>query len=384
VRTAAMMELSSMAVLLLGPLVALTGSSSSSSSSVAAAVPPPPCPVATPSGFTPAAQHGWYATMPIPKPNEDQRHGVSVECCAAFCKADALCQGFEVYQPCGISDCYNFHTYNSTFTHNAGAYTFTRPRGSPAGPPAPLSCTPAPKLCDHPVILDDTKKIMPWSTNNATAGGGAGAYEYAARLAWAWFGAAPLQDSLPLWYFFGSFSVSSGKGDKWPSTPASMVDYVSRAASAWLAFTGDRTPFETQAVPLARYLLANGTTPADWRWSSMPYASSDPGALIYRGANSSRFGGCAPNVSGCRGDGIGHIVRKPPPRLHTACGSCCVHATCFLQHPAGCCCQRHAVGVNAAATHLLPSMYQSSPHRNLTKLLMRHGATPSSTTSRGT
>ena len=39
-----------------------------------------------------------------------------------------------------------------------------------------------------------------------------------------------------------------GKGDMWPSTPASMVNYVSRAASAWLAFTGDATPFETQAV----------------------------------------------------------------------------------------------------------------------------------------
>ena len=91
----------------------------------------------------------------------------------------------------------------------------------------------------------------------------------------------------------------------WPSTPASMVDYVSRAASAWLAFTGDKTPFHTQAVPLARYLLTNGTTPSSFLWASMPYASSDPGAHIYCGANSSLFGGCKPNISGCRGDGIG-------------------------------------------------------------------------------
>ena len=117
----------------------------------------------------------------------------------------------------------------------------------------------------------------------------------------------PLEEGLPLWYFYGSFTVSTRKGDPWPSTPASMVDYVSRAAAAWFAFTGDRGPFETQAAPLARYLLANGTTPKDWLWSGIPYASSDPGALIYIGANSSRFGGCEPNVSGCRGDGIGHI-----------------------------------------------------------------------------
>eukprot|EP01047_Picozoa_sp_COSAG01_P049339 COSAG01_NODE_4884_length_4653_cov_20.654370_5_plen_455_part_00 len=86
-----------------------------------------------------------------------------------------------------------------------------------------------------------------------------------------------------------------------------MVGYLARAAVVWFAFTGNRTAIETEAVPLARYLLANGTTPKDWVWPRIPYASSDPGALIYRGANSSRFGGCEANVSGCRGDGIGHI-----------------------------------------------------------------------------
>ena len=157
-----------------------------------AAPPPPPCPVSSPAGFTPLPEHGWFGTTPIPKPSENQRHGVNVACCAAFCVADPLCQGFEVYEPCGISDCYNFHDYNKTFTRNAGGYTFTRPAGSPAGPPAPKSCTPPPKpppgqdgvLCGHKVVLDDTKKILPWSADNKTAGGGPGSYEFAARLAW--------------------------------------------------------------------------------------------------------------------------------------------------------------------------------------------------------
>jgi hypothetical protein len=46
------------------------------------------------------------------------------------------------------------------------------------------------------------------------------------------------------------------------------------------------------AVPFSLYVLANGTTPPDWVWGSMPYASSDPGALVFHGANTTRFGGC--------------------------------------------------------------------------------------------
>ena len=155
----------------------------------AAPPPPPPCPVAAPAGFTAAPRHGWYETTPIPKPSEEERHGVSVACCAAFCVADAECQGFEVFKPCGISDCYNFHAYSKTnFTANTGAHTFTRPAGQPTGPPAPPHCSARGEgegvLCGHKVVLDDTKKIMPWSADNQTAGGGPGAYEHAARLAW--------------------------------------------------------------------------------------------------------------------------------------------------------------------------------------------------------
>ena len=56
-------------------------------------------------------------------------------------------------------------------------------------------------------------------------------------------------------------------------------------------------------MPLALYAIANGTTPLDagWVWGGMPYASSDPGAPYFRGANSSRFGGKG------IGDGIGVI-----------------------------------------------------------------------------
>ena len=81
------------------------------------------------------------------------------------------------------------------------------------------------------------------------------------------------------------------------------------------SITADKKPFYTQAVPLARYVLANGTTPATgYVWTSMPYASSDPGALVFCGADSARFckEGCHPPfTSGCVGDGIGTNLSHP-------------------------------------------------------------------------
>eukprot|EP01047_Picozoa_sp_COSAG01_P049338 COSAG01_NODE_4884_length_4653_cov_20.654370_4_plen_261_part_00 len=180
---------------MLGCVSFLGGLLAASHTTAARNVPPPPAPclVATPAGFTPALRRGWYQTTPIPKPSENERHGVSVTCCAAFCVADQACLGFEVYRPCGISDCYIFHAYSSeNFTLHAGAHTFTRPAGSAAGPPVPASCTPKPKpapgqngtLCGHTVVLDTARKILPWSADNKSAGAGPGSYEHAARVAW--------------------------------------------------------------------------------------------------------------------------------------------------------------------------------------------------------
>ena len=57
-----------------------------------------------------------------------------------------------------------------------------------------------------------------------------------------------------------------------------MAQYTASAAVAWFGFTGDRGPVEELAVPLSKYVLANGTTPPDYLWGSMPYASARGGA----------------------------------------------------------------------------------------------------------
>ena len=109
----------------------------------------------------------------------------------------------------------------------------------------------------------------------------------------------------PLYYFYGSYHQDTRTGKRWPSTPASMVGFMAETAAVMLAWTGSRQGVDAIAVPMADYLLHNGTTPVHWPWPSMPYASSDPGAHSYDGATSTDFGG----------DGVGDGVRTPttPP-----------------------------------------------------------------------
>jgi hypothetical protein len=282
---------------------------------LAVAAPPPPCPVAPPSGFVPAPQQGWWVdsscqNMSCAKPDISHRHGISIECCAEYCAADPDCQGFEIFQPCGISDCYAYHHIdNSTFTPHTGAHSFSwSGTRRPAVRNVSARCVPTAKLCGHPVVLDEQQKILPWSAGNVSAGGAAGAYEHSARLAWSWFDHMPTQDGYPLFFFYGSFTPSSGQGRTWPSTPASMAQYTASAATRWFAFTGDSDPVWKLAVPLSKYILANGTTPADFLWGSMPYASAKGGAETFGGVN---HGKCIEMPDGtwrgCSGDGVGHI-----------------------------------------------------------------------------
>ncbi len=62
------------------------------------------------------------------------------------------------------------------------------------------------------------------------------------------------------------------------------------------AYTGDRS-----YIDLVRHMLdhelTHGTTPADWQWAQVPYASGDPGGAEYDGAT--RW-----EAEGMRGDGL--------------------------------------------------------------------------------
>jgi len=159
-------------------------------------------------------------------------------------------------------------------------------RSPPAGPP--------PMLLHHPVRLDDAGKILPWP--------GAGGYARVAGLAWkALETRFPLQDNgLPTYLAYSRFDPDEFWGVSWPHNPAGLYAMLTDSAVLWYAFSGDDA-----AVAIARraldHQLAHGTTPRDWDWAAVPYASANPGDVEYRGGDDAWCDFCG------RGDGTGVI-----------------------------------------------------------------------------
>ena len=72
----------------------------------------------------------------------------------------------------------------------------------------------------------------------------------------------------------------------YPHEPVTTFTRWCWAAAAYYTYSGDDTLLR-EGTSMLEYLIANGTTPDDptWVWRNVPYASSDGGALRYRGAS---------------------------------------------------------------------------------------------------
>lgn len=95
----------------------------------------------------------------------------------------------------------------------------------------------------------------------------------------------------------------------WPHTPSRFTSWSAEGGAALLAYNGDWGLLETIAVPHSAYMVGvNGSAPAGWAWEFAAFASSEPGQLVYRGANSSAFANCGPQCchpgNPCPGDGV--------------------------------------------------------------------------------
>ena len=90
-------------------------------------------------------------------------------------------------------------------------------------------------------------------------------------------------------------------GSSWPHNPICVnAGMVQSLAIDWYNYSGD-----TSMIAIARkgldHQLEFGTTPANWIWANVPYASSDAGEIIYDGA--SRFDTAVTEENMGRGDG---------------------------------------------------------------------------------
>jgi hypothetical protein len=83
----------------------------------------------------------------------------------------------------------------------------------------------------------------------------------------------------------------------WPNNPACVfAGLVQGLVLDWRIFTGDDEYINVVRGMLDRQ-LEFGTTPSEWLWSNVPYASGDPGAAVWQGATKWE-------QDGMRGDGL--------------------------------------------------------------------------------
>jgi hypothetical protein len=88
------------------------------------------------------------------------------------------------------------------------------------------------------------------------------------------------QNGLPVYYTGPRLPISN-----YPHNPASLFSQWVDLSLRFHAYTGNSS-WVTKAEAMLAHHLNNGMTPnsSDWAWPGVPYASSDPGDLLYRGS----------------------------------------------------------------------------------------------------
>jgi hypothetical protein len=153
------------------------------------------------------------------------------------------------------------------------------------------------KLNEHTVQLDGQKKLISWVQPQNQA------YDRIVRLAWDFLvKRVPVEgNGLSAYYTYCCLEQGSGKAVEWPHNPAGLAAMLVDSATAYYAYSGDYEPVKL-AQSVLDYQLSHGTTPKGWLWGGVPYASSNAGALNYRGSDGFLYSQ-KPNV----GDGYGYI-----------------------------------------------------------------------------
>jgi len=157
-------------------------------------------------------------------------------------------------------------------------------------------------ICGRKVIYDQSGKILSWYLPDVPGAG----YSHVVKLASEFLLDTPVepQTGLPMYYVTCCFKGPHMTPDKsfvarrWIHNPACFfAGSVQSFAVKYYAYSGDGR-FIRLVREMLDYQLEHGTTPADFSWPNVPYASSNPFETEYKGATWWR---------GKRGDGFNNI-----------------------------------------------------------------------------
>ncbi|MBN2411713.1 hypothetical protein JXQ31_08470 [candidate division KSB1 bacterium] len=161
-------------------------------------------------------------------------------------------------------------------------------------------------ICSHVLNLDENGTILAWYRPDTPGAG----YDHVVRLASEFIKSGTPVDpgtGLPLYFISccfqgphirGQEDFDSGKTwENWMHNPACVfAGLVQSLVLDYRVYSGDAAYIDV-VKKMLDFQLQHGTTPADWPWPNVPYASSDPGEIIYRGATKWEH-------EGMRGDGL--------------------------------------------------------------------------------
>jgi len=159
-------------------------------------------------------------------------------------------------------------------------------------------------IAGRPVVLDEQGKLLPWASVDSP-------YDAMMKLAWSRFKTFPNEwNGLPTYYTYPRFIGTENEdrpflsGIGWAHNPASLNAMIWDSALEYAAYTGDEEVIALSANYLKYHLLHGSTEPTD-AWAQVPYASSDFGAVEFRGGDDKTY--CDEGKECGIGDGIGII-----------------------------------------------------------------------------
>jgi hypothetical protein len=139
------------------------------------------------------------------------------------------------------------------------------------------------ELIWHDAVLDSQHKLISWYQPESNLG-----FDHVLHLGWDFIEHKLPNDTkggtgLKIYLINSVFDTKTQQGFYWQHNPASTYGEFVDSLVGWYPYSGDREAIDVVRTMLD-YQLAHGTTPADWDWASVPYATSC--------GNAPEYGGC--------------------------------------------------------------------------------------------
>src|SRR5277367_7196633 len=159
-----------------------------------------------------------------------------------------------------------------------------------------VSTVDAPTIAGRPVELDSGHKLLPWPMPDNTG------YSYSSHFLTQWTILWDQYNRQRLHYFHCCFDFDRTTYELIPDQNwANSTGYLRAMLQGFIErlypYTGDARML-TFLEDFFDYELEHGTTPADYAWAGVPYASADPGVADYRGWSNHGHDYIEPHVVG--------------------------------------------------------------------------------------